>query len=162
MQVKKLRLTEAVTCPRGYPELKGDLGPLLAHQNYYVSPTYLHPKMLTLGRPAAGPCVFSQMATSPGSLLAICGHPRPALPEAQVCWTAGVRFPFRCFSYLSTSFFFFICLFAFSRADPMAYGDSQARGLIGAVATSLHQSQSNAGSERRLQLTPQLTAMPDP
>ena len=29
---------------------------------------------------------------------------------------------------------FFFCLFAFSRATPMAYGDSQARGPIGAVA----------------------------
>ena len=32
-------------------------------------------------------------------------------------------------------FFFFFCLFAFSRTAPMAYGDSQARGLIGVVAT---------------------------
>ena len=39
------------------------------------------------------------------------------------------------------------CLFAFSRATPAAYGDSQARGLIGAVATGLHQSHSNARSE---------------
>jgi len=29
---------------------------------------------------------------------------------------------------------FFFCLFAFSRAAPAAYGDSQARGRIGAVA----------------------------
>ena len=42
------------------------------------------------------------------------------------------------------SFFLFFCLFAISRAAPVAYGDSQARGLIGAVATSLHQSHSNA------------------
>ena len=60
-----------------------------------------------------------------------------------------------------TSFFFF-CLFAFSWAVPMAYGGSQARGLIRAVAASLHQSHSNAGSESCLQPTPQLTAMPDP
>ena len=50
----------------------------------------------------------------------------------------------------------------FSIAAPMAYGDSQARGRIGAVATGLHQSHSNAGSEPRLQPTPQLTATPDP
>ena len=44
----------------------------------------------------------------------------------------------------------------------MAYGGSQARGLIGAVAASLHQSHSNAGSKPSLQPTPQLRAMPDP
>ena len=60
---------------------------------------------------------------------------------------------------LSENFFFF---FAFSRAVPMAYGGSQARGLIGAVAAGLHHNHSNAGSEPRLRPTPQLTAMPDP
>ena len=40
-----------------------------------------------------------------------------------------------------------VCLFAFSRAAPMAYGGSQARGHIGAVATGLRHSRSNAGSE---------------
>eukprot|EP00108_Taenia_solium_P006331 TsM_001148800 transcript=TsM_001148800 gene=TsM_001148800 len=49
-----------------------------------------------------------------------------------------------------------------ARPLPMAYGGSQARGPIGAVATSLHQSHSNSGSEPRLQPTPQLTATPDP
>ena len=38
----------------------------------------------------------------------------------------------------------------FSRAVPTAYGGSQARGLIGAIATGLHQSHSNVGSELRL------------
>ena len=57
---------------------------------------------------------------------------------------------------------FFFCLFAISWAAPVAYGGSQARGLIGAAATSLHQSHSNAGSEPRLQPTAQLTATPDP
>ena len=33
-------------------------------------------------------------------------------------------------------FFFFFGLFAFSRAASMAYRDSQARGLIGDVATA--------------------------
>ena len=72
-----------------------------------------------------------------------------------------------CFDYcfdnlvfaLITSFFF--CLFAFSRAAPTAYRDSQARGPIRTVAASLHQSHSNLGSEPRLQPTPQLTATPD-
>ena len=66
----------------------------------------------------------------------------------------------------ATSLFFVFCLFvvvvvAISWAAPVAYGGSQARGLIGAVATSLHQSHSNSGSEPRLQPTPQLTATPD-
>ena len=43
----------------------------------------------------------------------------------------------------------------------MAYRDSQARGLIGAIAASLHQSHSKAGSEQCLQPTPQFTATPD-
>ena len=45
---------------------------------------------------------------------------------------------------------FFFCLFAFSRAVPTAYGDSQARGLIGARATGLCQSHSNTESEPHL------------
>ena len=40
--------------------------------------------------------------------------------------------------------YFFFCLFAISWAAPAAYGGSQARGRIGAVA-SLHHSHSNAG-----------------
>ena len=59
------------------------------------------------------------------------------------------------------SHFFFFCLFAFFfRATPAAY--SQARGLIRAIATGLHQSHSNAGSELHLQSTPELLATPDP
>ena len=58
-------------------------------------------------------------------------------------------------------YIFIFCLFAFSRAAPAAYGGSQARGPVGAVATGLRQSHSNAGSEPRLQPTPQLTATPD-
>ena len=64
------------------------------------------------------------------------------------------------FFFLFLSFFF--GLFAFSRATSVAYGDSQARGQIGAVAAGLHRSHSNAGSEPYLRLTPQLTAMLDP
>ena len=57
-------------------------------------------------------------------------------------------------------YFLFFCLFAISWAAPVIYGGSQARGRIGAVATSLRQSHSNAGSEPRLQPIPQLTATP--
>ena len=44
------------------------------------------------------------------------------------------------FLFFSFLFFFFFCLFAISRAASMAYGGSQARGLIGAVAAGLHHS----------------------
>ena len=59
-------------------------------------------------------------------------------------------------------FFFLFCLFTISWAAPAAYGGSQARGGIGFVATGLHQSLSNVGSEPRLQPTLLLTATPDP
>ena len=60
--------------------------------------------------------------------------------------------------FLFFSFFFFVFFWATSAA----YGGSQARGRIGAVATGLRQSHSNSGSKPRLQPTPQLTATPDP
>ena len=44
-------------------------------------------------------------------------------------------------------FFFFFCLFAISWAAPAAYGGSQARGPIEAIATGVHHSHSNAGSK---------------
>ena len=52
--------------------------------------------------------------------------------------------------------FIYFGLFAISWAAPAAYGGSQARGLIGAIAAG------NVGSEPRLQPTPQLTATPHP
>ena len=62
--------------------------------------------------------------------------------------------------------FYFILIFfvflPFLGPLPMAYGGSQARGLIKAVATSLHQSNSNAGSKPHLRPTPQLTATLEP
>ena len=64
-------------------------------------------------------------------------------------------------NFASKTFFFFFGLFAISWATPVAYGGSQARGRIGAVAASLRQSHSNTRSEPRLQPTPQLTATPD-
>ena len=62
----------------------------------------------------------------------------------------------------SINVLFFFVFFAFSGAAPMVYEGSQAMGRIGAVATGLHQSHSSAGSELRLQPTPQLRAAPDP
>ena len=58
-----------------------------------------------------------------------------------------LRILFFCF------FGFFFCLF---RAIPVAYGSSQVRGQIEAVATSLCHSHSNTGSQLHLQPTPQL------
>ena len=55
--------------------------------------------------------------------------------------------------------YFVFCLF---RAAPAAYGGSQAKGPIGAVAAGLHHSHSHIRSEPRLRPTPQLTATPDP
>ena len=63
--------------------------------------------------------------------------------------------------YAESYLFYFLIFFAIFWAATTAYGGSQARGRIGAVATSLHQSHSNAGSEPRLQPTPQLMATPD-
>ena len=63
---------------------------------------------------------------------------------------------------LSPGTFFFFCLFAFSRAASVAYGGSQARSPVRAVAASLLQSHSNAGSEPHLQPTPQLMVTLDP
>ena len=58
------------------------------------------------------------------------------------------------------SFSFWLC--TFSRAVPTECSGSQARGLIGAGATSPRQSHSNVGSELRLRPTPQLPATLDP
>ena len=63
--------------------------------------------------------------------------------------------------YLFINLLFIFGLFAISWAAPAAYGGSQARGRIGAVATSPRQSHSNVGSEPRLQPTPQFTATLD-
>ena len=57
---------------------------------------------------------------------------------------------------------FYFCLFVFSRAALVAYGGSQARDPIGAVAASLRQSHSNTGSKPHLEQTPQLTTPMDP
>ena len=56
------------------------------------------------------------------------------------------------------AFFFFF----FPWATPTAYGSSQTRDGIRAVAASLHHSHSNARSELLLQPTLQLMATPDP
>ena len=58
---------------------------------------------------------------------------------------------------------FVVVLFlSFFRGASTAHGGSQDRGQIGAVATSLCHSHSNARSEPHLQATPQCMVMPDP
>ena len=54
-----------------------------------------------------------------------------------------------------------ILFFFLFRAAPTAYGNSQARGRIGATAAGLHHSH-NTRSELPLQPTRQLLAMLDP
>ena len=77
-----------------------------------------------------------------------------SLPEPR-----GVHSPHEFLNFFFLFFFFFFGLF---RASPTAYGSSQARGRIAAVAANLHHSPSNWGSEPCLQPTPQVMATPDP
>ena len=67
-------------------------------------------------------------------------------------------------AYGSEFFFWSFCLlfFCLFRAASVAYGVSQARGLIGAVSASLHKRHSITRPELHLWPTPHLTAMPDP
>ena len=93
-----------------------------------------------------------------------------AILECLYCKTpcralAQVRVNFRYFQFVyhrKLFFFFFFWSFVFSRAAPKAYGSSQARDGIRAVATGLHHSNSNEGSKPHLRPTPQLTATLDP
>ena len=57
--------------------------------------------------------------------------------------------------------YLFIYFFLF-RVVLVAYGNSQARGHIGAAAAGLHHSHSNGGSEPHLQPMLQHAAMLDP
>ena len=57
--------------------------------------------------------------------------------------------------HFSPSFFLF-------KAEPAAYGSSQARGRGGVTAAGLRHSHSNTGSEPRLRPTIQLMEMVDP
>ena len=66
------------------------------------------------------------------------------------------------FEPLHLGIYQFVCVcVVFSRAAPMAHGDSQAKGLIRAVVAGLHWGHSNAGSEPHLRPTSQLMATPD-
>ena len=65
-------------------------------------------------------------------------------------------------SELESFFYLFIYYFLLFRAEPEAYGSSQARDQIVAAAANLHHSHSNARLEPCLPPTPELTATPGP
>ena len=67
-----------------------------------------------------------------------------------------------CVNNHNTSRVFFPFSFFLFRAAPVAYGGSQARGRIGAIAADLHHSYSSTRFEPHLQTTPQLMATPGP
>ena len=64
--------------------------------------------------------------------------------------------------FLSALEFCVVCAFGLFRAIPAAYGNSQTRVRIVAIAASLHHSHNNARSKPHLRPTPQLRATPDP
>ena len=65
-------------------------------------------------------------------------------------------------SLLSSHQFIFLFIRCLFRDAPVAYGASQARGQIGAVATDLHHSHRNTTSKLYLWPTPQFTLVLDP
>ena len=69
---------------------------------------------------------------------------------------------YHCISCKELLFIFIFHFWVSFKATPVAYGSSQAKGLIRAVATKLCHSHSNAGSEPCLRPIPQLMAMPHP
>ena len=84
-------------------------------------------------------------------------------PPARTCRIFRGFIPLQRFVNKYVSFYLFIyCLFAILRAAPTAYGGSQARDPIRAIAAGLHHSHSHTRSEPHLRPTPQLTATLDP
>ena len=71
------------------------------------------------------PSYGSKALENKGASLSEGLYPKKAAPSPKLLVTA--------LSY-DCSYFFFLCLFAFSRATPTPYGGSQARGRIGAAA----------------------------
>ena len=108
------------------------------------------------------PCIVRKFFSVKITLKIYCQQ----LPNRQY---GSINYNHNIIHYIPRTYFIFIYLFIyffvfllFLWAAPAAYGGSQARGQIRAVAISLCQSHSNARSEPRLQPPPQLTAMPDP
>ena len=67
-------------------------------------------------------------------------------PDSLFCFIDPYVFPCTISCHFIFLLLLLLCLF---RAIPVAYGGSQARGPIRAVAAGLHHSHSNAGSETR-------------
>ena len=126
--------------------------------------SWVHFRCAMTGTPSP-PCLvsfFSSFPFSSDTTLSGVANPHPSHLFCFSISCLPVLFFHNAFhSWSFLFFFFFFCVFAISWAAPVAYGGSQARGAIGAVAAGLHQSHSNSGSEPRLQPTPQLTATPD-
>ena len=96
-----------------------------------------------------------------------CRFPAPSTHRVIPIWWVWAKTPELAFlisSILSpgNSFFSFFFFFFLFRAAPTAYGGSQARGPIGAIAASLCHSHSNARSKPCLRPTPPLMATPHP
>ena len=89
-----------------------------------------------------------------------CIHPLIALLVlGAIIWQGEGKIPSTQKVFCFSIGFSFVCVF---RATPSAYGSSQARGWIRAVAAGLHHSHSNARSQQRLRPTLQLTATSNP
>ena len=100
----------------------------------------------TLGPKSAGGQCTCQVSQEQNSVDPTAPHTGPACLQPEARAMPGCSNVFLFF----VSFFFFFCLFAISWAALTAHGGSQARGQIGARASSLCQSHSNAGSKPRL------------
>jgi len=72
----------------------------------------------------------------------------------------SLGFPLKLRMFNGASHWEFLFIYLLFRATSVAYGGSQARGQIGAVAAG--HNHSNTRSEPHLQPTPQLMATPDP
>ena len=93
----------------------------------------------------------------------------PVIQRLIMQWVCGgtkcLHFLAQCQTYRGpstrlNSFCPIIFLLLLFKATPGAYGCSQGRDRIGAIAAGLHHSHNNVGSEPHLQPTPQLMAMP--
>ena len=104
------------------------------------------------------PSTLSDNLLSNSGILAQCHYILKALAP----YSPHRGFLFVCLVGWFLFIFHFFKIFCLYRAAPEAYGGSQGRGPVRAVAASLRQSHSNATSELSLQPTPQLTAIPDP
>ena len=132
---------EISTCHRCGP--KKQTTTTATRSYHYTSLEWLKPSVL-LTTPNAGGAVEQQELPSTAA-----GNEKWCSRFQRLAVSLKIRY----------ALFFF---FAFSRVAPEAYGRSQARHLIGAVAASDSHTHSNTGSEPHLQPTPQLTATPGP